>query len=159
MFKNYCVVIMGHTDGSEKDILGIADSNLSSFTAGGLCIYTFTSAVNATELSEWLKSHERNFLFFELSEKTSGFNIRIPEIHEKLFGFLNDQNLTEMDDMFNKSIEDIEYIELPKKELDESIEGIVASMSDIEKTNMLNELLEKEVLNEKDKIILQYLVK
>lgn len=161
MFKNYCVVIIGSTEDSEKDVLGIADSNVSSFMGGGLCIHTFTSAVNVTELSDWFKSHDRNYLVFELSEKTSGFNIKIKEIHDKLFGFLNEQKLLELNSKFEETIEDeeIDFIDLNPVESEETIKTFIDSMTDLDKKSMINELLDKSELSEKDKIILQYLVK
>lgn len=164
MFKNYCVVIIGETDDAEKDVLGVVDSNLSLFQGGGLHIYTFTSAVSIAELTDWFKSHNRNFLVFDLSEKSSGFNITIPDIHEKLFGFLSDQKLNEINENFEKSVadEEIEFIELPQSTVEESnksIEKLVDSMTENDKKEMVNELLEKTELTEKDKIILQFLVK
>jgi len=104
-FRNYCIVIMGDTLGSQDEILKISETKPNILDAKGILIATFSSAVNPSELKEWFTTNNRSFLLFDLNEEGSGFNIMKPEIQEGLFGFLKTTNISEMNENFSKSIE------------------------------------------------------
>ncbi len=89
-FKNYCIVIIGNTDGVYSEIESISENKPNVVDGKGLLIATFTSVNTVKELDEQFKFFNRNFLLFELNPNSSGFNITKENIHEGLFGFLRD---------------------------------------------------------------------
>lgn len=90
-YKNYCIVVMGDTEGVTIEIEKVSDViNPNILNAKGILISTFISALNIKELNDFFD--KRSFLLFELDDKTSGFNITKKDIHEGLFGFLKKIN-------------------------------------------------------------------
>src|SRR6478609_3594146 len=87
-FKNYCVLLMGRTEGSALEIEKISDSKPNILNAKGLVIATFTSFVSVQEISAWFKMNKRSFFVFELNDETSDCFIDKVAIQEGLFGFL-----------------------------------------------------------------------
>ena len=93
-FRDYCLVVMGKNDNVLPEIVKIAESKPNILDAKGIVIATFTSVMEPDEISDYFKAIDINFLVFDLDKSNSGFNITKPEVHEGLFGFLN-QDRTE----------------------------------------------------------------
>jgi len=171
-FKNYCVIIMGDTNGAVKEIEKISDSKPNILDAKGIIIATFTSFVDVKELSAWFMMNNRSFMVFDLDPKSSGVHITKPEVHEGLFGFLSQINENQLDSktfeflkaMTNnrnqeKNIEDA-VIE-DEKVVNQLTESDIEKMSKKEKEDLMNQIMDNglENLTEYDKKILPLLAK
>lgn len=176
-FRNYCVVVMGNTQNVFFEIEKVSDTTPNVLDGGGIVVATFSSAIEVKELSEWFKLNNRNFLVFELDDKTSGFHIFKEDIHKKLFGFLNEIN----DEILKKrtndlidAIEDAKIIqEKSKRNKDKGVnvktvirpkrytEVEIENMTIREKEEIINNIIDKGVENmtEYDKILLPLLAK
>ena len=169
-FKNYCVIIMGHTDGAVKEIEKISDSKPNILDAKGIIIATFTSFVDVKELSAWFMMNNRSFMVFDLDPNSSGVHITKPEVHEGLFGFLNQLNKNKLD---SRTVEFLKTMQINQK-----VEGVVTEnekevarplltqsdiekMSEKEKEDLMNQIMDNGLdnLTEYDKKILPLLAK
>lgn len=168
-FRNYCIVVMGDTKGVLNEITKISETKPNVLDAKGVLIATFSSIAEPNELTEWFTENNRNFLIFDLNKKSSGFNITKKEIHEGLFGFLNEINVDEMGEKFIQSIDlkhDSVYVEPQSKPLRPSLmfnldPDEIQKMGLSEKEELLNKLIDfgLEKLSEEDKKILPLLAK
>ncbi len=159
-FRNYCIVVIGQTNGVEAEITKISEGKPNFFDAKGLFIATFSSFMEPIELTEWFTECNRNFMVFDLNEKNSGFNITNKSIHNGLFGFVNSVNIDEMNKNFMDSVMEANHEELdsitnkldPKK---------IENMGSSERQHLLNDLIEfgLEKLSEEDKKLLPLLAK
>lgn len=165
-FKNYCIVILGDTLGVQAEIQKISETTPNVLDAKGVLIATFSSLAQPNEITEWFKENKRSFLVFDLDKNNSGFNITKKEIHEGLFGFLDEIDNKLMSDEFFKSINEIQIKhklkplrnDLKNNKLDEKI---ISKMTPKERDEKLNELIESglENLSEEDKKLLPLLAK
>ena len=168
-FRNYCIVIMGETNGVIAEITKIAETQPNILDAKGILISTFSSVAEPKELTDYFKSFGRNFLIFDLNQENSGFNIIKEEIYNGLFGFLgemNDENLKQRTDDLIKEISSTTVTNKVNKSNNrrqKSEEKL--SISDIDtmtpkdKNELMNKLIDKGVenLSEYDKKILDRL--
>jgi len=170
-FRNYCLVIIGDTSGILSEIEKISETKANLLDGKGLVIATFSSAIAPKELNEWFTLHKRNFLLFDLNPETCGFNINKKNIHDGLFGFLDNVNLddksaellreiqltsdTRTDRTVVKPIKTIKVTETVLTEED------VDKMYKNEREALWNKLIDNGVenLSENDKNVLQYLAK
>lgn len=177
-FKNYCVIIMGDTNGAVKEIEKISDSKPNILDAKGIIIGTFTSFVDIKEISAWFTLNNRSFMVFDLDPKSSGYLITKKEVHEGLFGFVNKSNGNELDtktieflkamvsqphphntaDIEDAVIENENKIE--KKDVKIS-ESDIENMSKKEREDLMNQIMDNglENMTEYDKKILPLLAK
>jgi len=169
-FKNYCVVIMGDTNGAVKEIEKISDSKPNILDAKGIIIATFTSFVDVKELSAWFMMNNRSFMVFDLDPNFSGVHITKPEVHEGLFGFLSQLNKNNLDSRtveFLKTMRGSQKIEDAVIENDKTTarplltESDIEKMSKQEKEDLMNQIMDNglENLTEYDKKILPLLAK
>jgi len=159
-FRNYCIVVIGQTNGVEAEITKISESKPNFFDAKGLFIATFSSFMEPVELTEWFTECNRNFMVFDLNEENAGFNITNKAIHNGLFGFIKNVNIDEISKSFMDTVMDTNHEELdsitnkldPKK---------IESMGTNERQHLLNDLIEfgLEKLSEEDKKLLPLLAK
>lgn len=91
-FRNYCIVVMGNTQGVLGEIIKVAETTPNVLDAKGILIATFSSVAEPIELTDYFKLNGRNFLIFDLNSENSGFHMIKNEINEGLFGFLKDMN-------------------------------------------------------------------
>lgn len=171
MFRNYCIVVMGDTLGSQEEIIKVSEIKPNVLDAKGILIATFSSIIEPSELTEWFTSRNRSFLLFDLNETSSGFNITKREIHEGLFGFLKDLNVEQMNEDFLKTIHlssDTKAVKTEKKKTQKETknknlldEAKIEKMSSYEKDELLNQLIDNglEKLSEHDKTLLHLLAK
>lgn len=166
-FRNYCVVILGNTEGAQREINEISEGKPNVLEAKGILISTFTSVVNPNEITTWFTDNKRNFLLFDLNKESSGFNFMKPEINKELFSFLDNVDTREMD---NKLLNTIGlsgettpvFTKLKNRTLKENKLDInlINKMSISEKEILLNELIEfgLEKLSDSDRKLLYLLV-
>ena len=108
VFINYCAVFFSPTDGVEKEVSKIAEGKARKITGTGISIFTFSSVIEVTVLTEFFKSFNRNFLLFDLDKNSSGFNLLDKNKENELFGFLNNTNIiSEYEALSNKLMDDI----------------------------------------------------
>lgn len=166
-FRNYCIVVMGNMKADDvlKEITNIAENKPNMLNAGGIIIATFTSVGTPSELNEQFKSFNRSFLLFDLNPESSGFNITKKEIHDGLFGFLNDANLNNKTDslinLLEKTTNNVVKKTNNKPKKNKISEADITNMTLTEKNNLFDSLIDKGVANltEHDKKILQFLAK
>ena len=171
-FRNYCIVVMGETEGVLPEISKIAETAPNVLDAKGIVIATFSSVAEPKELTDYFKSNNRNFLVFDLNRENSGYNMNKVQINEGLFGFLetmNEENLKQKTDDLIKEISSTTVNSVLKtknsnkptsrvKQPQVSIEDI-DKMSPKEKNDLMNKLIDKGAsnLSEQDKKILNKL--
>lgn len=171
MFRNYCIVVMGDTLGSQEEIIKVSEIKPNVLDAKGILIATFSSIIEPSELTEWFTSRNRSFLLFDLNETSSGFNITKKEIHEGLFGFLKNLNVEQMNEDFLRTIHlssDTKAVKTEKKKTQKETKNKnlldkakIEKMSSHEKDELLNQLIDNglEKLSEHDKTLLHLLAK
>ncbi len=158
-FKNYCVLLMGRTEGSALEIEKISDSKPNILNAKGLVIATFTSFVSVQEISAWFKMNKRSFFVFELNDETSDCFIDKVAIQEGLFGFLKNVDKDKLEEKTTEFLGAV-GVEVPKVE-NELTESDIMSLTQEEKDDLLNKFIDNgcENLTEKDKKIINLLSK
>ena len=171
MFRNYCIVVMGDTLGSQEEIMKVSEIKPNVLDAKGILIATFSSIIEPSELTEWFTSRNRSFLLFDLNETSSGFNITKKEIHEGLFGFLKNLNVDQLNEDFLRSIQLSSETKVTKAENKKTQKEAknknlldkakIEKMSNHEKDELLNQLIDNglEKLSEHDKTLLYLLAK
>jgi len=171
MFRNYCIVVMGDTLGSQEEIIKVSEIKPNVLDAKGILIATFSSIIEPSELTEWFTSRNRSFLLFDLNETSSGFNITKKDIHEGLFGFLKNLNVEQMNEDFLRAIHlssDTKAVKTDKKKTQKDTKNKnlldktkIEKMSNYEKDELLNQLIDNglEKLSEHDKTLLHLLAK
>ncbi len=171
MFRNYCIVVMGDTLGSQEEIIKVSEIKPNVLDAKGILIATFSSIIEPSELTEWFTSRNRSFLLFDLNETSSGFNITKKEIHEGLFGFLKNLNVDQLNEDFLRSIQLSSETKVTKAENKKTQKEAknknlldkakIEKMSNHEKDELLNQLIDNglEKLSEHDKTLLYLLAK
>jgi hypothetical protein len=159
-FRNYCIVVIGNTNGVEAEITKVSETTPNFFNAKGLFIGTFSSFMEPNEITEWFIECGRNFMVFDLDEKNSGFNITNKTIHNGLFGFIKTLNVEEITDSFMESVGEYNF---DKTKMDSNKLDIekIKKMGVSEREELLNNLIEfgLENLSENDKKLLPLLVK
>lgn len=164
-FRNYCVVIMGNTKDVIIEIEKVSEGKVNVLDAKGVLIATFSSNIEPKEMTDWFRLNKRSFLVFDLDPENSGFAIAKKEIHEGLFGFIDDIDLQEKaNDLFDTlNLESIKKTQ--KKESNTAVKEIteldVEKMSKGEKKELFDRILDKgpDNLTENDKKIIPFLVK
>jgi hypothetical protein len=158
-FRNYCIVVIGNTNGVEAEINKVSETKPNFFDAKGLFIGTFSSFMEPSELTEWFIECNRNFMVFNLDEKNSGFNITNKSIHNGLFGFIQSVNVEEITNSFIESLDDSDY--KSKNETNKLNAEKIQKMGSSEREELLNNLLDfgLENLTDEDKKLLHLLVK
>lgn len=167
-FRNYCLVVIGDTKAVYPEVDKVSEGKPNFLDGKGMIISTFTSFMEPTELTDYFTYNNRNFLLFDLNKENSGFFITKKEIHESLFGFLNDMNeevLQNKSEDFLNVLKGDRVVSSGKTESNTikcsiSIEQI-EKMTKTEKDELLNKFIESglENLTEEDKKILDLLVK
>jgi hypothetical protein len=173
IFRNYCAVFFSPTEGVDKEVAKIAEGKPRKIGGTGISIYTFSSVVDVSILTDFFKSFNRNFLLFDLDKNNSGFNLLDKKKEEDLFGFLNNDNVaSEYEILSNKLLDDIisesvnmpgiedfykipDYILKPKKNINKE-EEVVETYDNLSKDEInteVNKIIDKgiENLTEKDK--------
>ncbi len=158
-FKNYCVLLMGRTEGSALEIEKISDSKPNILNAKGLVIATFTSFVSVQEISAWFKMNKRSFFVFELNDETSDCFIDKVAIQEGLFGFLKNVDKDKLEEKTSEFLGAV-GVEVPKVE-NELTESDIMALTQDEKDDLLNKFIDNgcENLTEEDKKIINLLSK
>lgn len=158
-FKNYCVLLMGRTEGSALEIEKISDSKPNILNAKGLVIATFTSFVSVQEISAWFKMNKRSFFVFELNDETSDCFIDKVAIQEGLFGFLKNVDKDKLEEKTSEFLGAV-GVEVPSVE-NELTESDIMALTQDEKDDLLNKFIDNgcENLTEEDKKIINLLSK
>lgn len=166
-FRNYCVIIMGETNGVSDEVRKIAETEPNFLETKGITIATFTSFVSPSELTEWFKENKRNVIVFDLNPKVSGVHFMKQQIQEALFGFLKNVDLDDMNQQFIDEVETIEKYDVFEPDFSgDTITNIlsekaIVGMNKKEKEDLLNKLIENglDKLTEDDKKLLSLLAK
>lgn len=167
-FRNYCLVVIGDTKDVLSEIIKISDNKPNVLDAKGILIATFSSVVEPQEVTDYFKINKRNFLVFDLNVNNSGFYIEKKDIHDGLFGFLNQYT----DEILKRKTEDLLStidIELTSTTVESKVKKTkkrdvisideIKKMTPQEKNELMNKLIDKGVnnLSEYDKKILSLL--
>ena len=106
-FSNFCLVVLGDTKGVKDEIKKVAESDVNILEAGNLIIATFSTAANVSELTDFFKLHERNFLIFEMLEGVYGTHLMDDNMNSKLFDVITKNNPEVLDSMGYDLVNDI----------------------------------------------------
>jgi len=177
IFKNYCGVFFNPIDDLSAIISKISEDSPRAMKGKGISVYTFTSVIDATILSEYFKSYDLNFFVFDLSKSNSGFNFTDKTKESDLFGFLHKDIKSDFETLSNILMDDIikntdnkkspesninpilNYKHNPKQDNNDldNLLGSIENMSKNDRNAMLNEIIDKgiENLNDSDKKILE----
>lgn len=163
-FRNYCTLILTETQGVVDEIEKISESKVNVLDAKGILIATFSSNLEPCEITEIFKANKRNFFLFDLSTESSGVNIIKKDIHQGLFGFINDVDLEEKARDLLDTIQEAKIdakIKSKKQSEMEITEEDIKKMKTEEKKELFDKILDKGVdkLTENDKKILPFLAK
>lgn len=158
-FRNYCVVILGDTKNVKDEIQKVSETEPNILDAKGIVISTFSSLMEPVELNDWFVEYKRSFLIFDLNDEGSRFNITKEHIHEGLFGFLRNTDITEMTKNFAKTLEETgeKRVKIKKNKLNEET---IKKMTKSARQNLLDSLIDEGIdkLTEDDKKLLHLLV-
>lgn len=161
-FRNYCVVIMGNTIGATLEVEKISEGKINVFNPNGILIATFSSVMEPKELNDWFKLNKRTFFIFDLNPECSGFNIQKEEIHNGLFGFLENIDVDKKTLELLNVVKEAKNVKKPiKSNKQEITEETISKMTSKEKEILFNKLLDNgtENLTDNDKKILPLLAK
>lgn len=161
-FKNYCIVIMGNTEGILPEINKVSEKILGSMQANGkgIAIITFTSNAKVNELNDYFKECKRNFLLFILDRGVSAFNFLKEDIQNELFGNLEVDELKQMTQKLRN--------ELANNKIDKNIlqknslsDDDIKALSKEQRNEKMNEIFDRGLnnLNDIDRDILDKLTK
>jgi hypothetical protein len=106
-FKNYCIVALGGVDGIKEIISKISETNLRCLQQKGVFIGTFTCAMSASELKDVFDREKRTFFIFEVGDEKSAYKIGKEDIHEQLFGYLENGGEEVLNFMSDKIMDEI----------------------------------------------------
>jgi len=111
-FKNYCIVALGGVDGIKDIVSKITETKLRCLQQTGVFIGTFTCTMTATELKEVFDRESRTFFIFEVGNNTSAFKMGKEDIHNQLFGFIENDNSEVLNIMSDKLMNEINSIKM-----------------------------------------------
>ena len=163
-FRNYCTLILTETEGVVDEIEKISESKVNVLDAKGILIATFSSSLEPCEITDIFKENKRNFFLFDLDTESSGVNIIKQDIHQGLFGFINDVDLEEKARELLDTIHEAKIdakIKAKKESEKEITEEDIKKMKAEEKKELFDKILDKGVskMTENDKKILPFLAK
>lgn len=107
VFRDYCIVIMGETQGALDEIKKISDDNPKVLNAKGIVICTFNSVADAKELEDYFTSLDRSFFLFEVGAENTGYNIKNKKIHNGLFSHIESE-LNDLTEKSNRLMDELE---------------------------------------------------
>jgi hypothetical protein len=85
VFSNYCLIVLGDIEGAKAEITKISESEVNLLEAKGLIIATFQSVVSVSELNDYFKLNERNFILFQMNHDTYAAHVKDKNINRQLF--------------------------------------------------------------------------
>ena len=159
-FRYYCLIILGDVTGVKEDIQKISEMRISFMEGKGLLMSTFYSSFSVDEINSLLLSNKKNFVVFEMLEGLYGVNLNDKVKHDQLFGGVKEFNDAIQKEMNEKLVSAImagvskDIMTGNKQQVnDNDIISTVKKMSDSDKANKLDYLLDKglENLTEYDK--------
>lgn len=181
VFRDYCIVVLGKSDGVLMEIVNISDNKPKILPAKGIVICTFNSVADAKELEDYFTSLGRTFFLFEVGADNTGYNITNKEVHQGLFAEIEskDNDLSDKSkSLLNTILDSIPFtfptsgntpdvnLRLETKEIKTETkkvfkEELYKNLSNKEKIDIINEILDKghENMDEYDKKVLKVLSK
>jgi hypothetical protein len=180
VFKNYCGVFFSPIDELTFILSKLSEEPPRVMKGKGISICTFNSVLDVTTLSEYFRTYNFNFLVFDLSKKSSGFNFIDKQKEFDLFGFLSEGIKSKYEDLANTLMDDIisgtsvdnqfesninvNYIYTPQPNITEELDNRfneIENMTKNERNTILNQIIDKgiENLNDSDKKILEKISK
>ena len=103
-FRNYCLIVIGNDKKCVSDIAIVAENEPTVLYMDNMILSTFIANAEPSEIGEFLKLDNIEFLLFDLDSKSSSFNLSDMKISEQLFGLINKNNPTELTDKLNDYI-------------------------------------------------------
>lgn len=101
-FNNYCIIILGQTEGSRLEISQVCEEIIGFIEQPGIVITTFTSVATINELKSFFTLCDRNFLIYTQDSETNGYNITNKTLEETLFRHLNEEDIKNLDTKTSK---------------------------------------------------------
>ncbi len=89
--SNYCIIALGDVSGFKDIVRKISEISPRCLEQQGVFIGTFSSMFTIAELRDIFDGEKKTFFVFEVgNQEKSAYKIGKPDIHEQLFGYLND---------------------------------------------------------------------
>ena len=154
-YKNYCIIVLGRVNGVVDEISEVSEFDVNFLEHTNAVVATFSASINIKEIKAHFDSHNRGYFLFELGINNYAVNVGRKSIYNTLFKkFENGGDLT--DDIGTK-----EFLEkLKGKDLAQILEFTDAtivedgdeeididSLTNEERKNMINEIIDKGVEN------------
>lgn len=183
-FRNFCLVVLGDVVGAKDEIKRISESGLNILESKNIIISTFSTAVNISELNDYFKLNNRNFIIFEMLNGTYSAYLKDEKINEQLFESIKRKNPEVLEEMTNQLFTEIlsqyknrstttshsgfsEPVSTIKHETaveikdDSEIEDFIKTLSETDKIQLINDLIDKgsDNLTDHDKKCLKFLTK
>lgn len=87
-FRNYCIVALGVVDGIKDIVNKLTETKLKFIEQKGVFIGTFSCTFSTTELRDIFDRESRTFFIFEVGDDNSAYKIGKENLHEDLFGHI-----------------------------------------------------------------------
>ncbi len=86
ILKNYCLIGLDEITEIQQDLEYISESVVNYATGDSLIIATFKSSLNIIELEDFLNTHQRAYIVFEMLPATYSANLMLEKFQKALFG-------------------------------------------------------------------------
>lgn len=120
-FKNYCVVSIGKVDGVKDIIVKLSESTPRYLEQKGVFIGTFSCIMSAKELGDILNREQRTFFIFEVGDESNCYRIGREDIHNQLFGHIEDGGDEILNILSNNLMNDIRMTGSTNNKIDKSV--------------------------------------
>lgn len=163
-FRNYCIVALGVVTGIRDIIKEVSEVEIKFIEQTGVFISTFSSVMEPAELRELLNEDERTFFIFEVGAENSTYFVGRDDVHDKLFGHMEnggEEVLNMMTNRLMNEIHNMQRVTSGSTDCTNEEEMDVSNFTKVEKEEKINELLDKGVKNltEEEKSLLDLLTK
>lgn len=154
-FRNYCIVGLGIVDGIIDEVKRISETDPRVLPQKGVVIATFSSVMEPSELRDFFNKPNRTFFIFEVDEDISAYHIGREDIHERLFGYIEDNGEEVLNMMTEKLMGDIRSSggtvgtsgSTRTNKSETKAEIVVSDLSEKEAEKIVNDLLDKGLEN------------
>ena len=151
--RSYCLIGLGDTEELKEDLSYISETSVNYLSGTEMIISTFKTTFKIGEIENFLQTHERTFIMFEMTPGFFSAVLNNDKFQQALFGgvvdnknhtsFIVEEDLKEFIDNIKEDLQFItnEREEIPTPTLDELLDKIgdkgIETLSTIEK-NILN---------------------
>ena len=138
LLKKYCLIGLDQIEEIKEDLEYISESVVNFATGENLIIATFKTSLNIIEVEDFLNSHSRAYIIFEMLPAIYSANLLLDKFQQTLFGGKIDN--TEFLPLF-QARGNMENIMGEMMDLKQTLKGDIIDIEPIKPT--MDELLDK----------------